>query len=206
MVESDVVEGLLEIPANQLIINECLLWQEMQVLLEGLTNEVLPEATEERLLRRLSLEEGEHAPGDADNREVLLVFKVLIGGELHDLTNCIQVLIIFVAFLRVTWDVHAVEVCKFALQNICRLRVVNRYHTCTASLQEVGMGSLKEALVGELVVIVPNVGQRLCEHSDDGLVRLCTRVVTNILKNRLALVTAQMLGALALYHWKRQAS
>ena len=41
MVESDLVEGLLEVPTQQLVINECLFRQEMQVLLEWFSDEVL---------------------------------------------------------------------------------------------------------------------------------------------------------------------
>ena len=41
MVESDFIEGLFQVPPEQLIIDERFFWKEMQVLLEWLSDQVL---------------------------------------------------------------------------------------------------------------------------------------------------------------------
>ena len=41
MVEGDFIESLLEVPSEQFVVNERLLGQEMQVLLEWLTDKVV---------------------------------------------------------------------------------------------------------------------------------------------------------------------
>ena len=62
MVEGDFIESLLEVPSEQFVVNERLLGQEMQVLLEWLSDEVLTQWLEETLLRSLALHEREHSP------------------------------------------------------------------------------------------------------------------------------------------------
>ena len=107
MVESDLVEGLLEVPPQQLVINERLLRQEMQVLLERFSDEVLAQRLEETHLRGLALEECEHAPGDTDNREVLVILTVMLGRPLQDLMHLGQVLPVFEALFSVPGDVDS---------------------------------------------------------------------------------------------------
>lgn len=41
VIESDLVKCLFQLPAKHFIVNKCLFRQEMQVLLEGLTDELL---------------------------------------------------------------------------------------------------------------------------------------------------------------------
>ena len=47
MVERDLVESLLQFPSQKFIVNKCLFGQEMQVLLEWLSDEVLTQVLEE---------------------------------------------------------------------------------------------------------------------------------------------------------------
>ena len=54
--ESDLVEGLLEVPTEQLVVDECLLGQQVQVLLERFTDEMVAKATEDRKLGGLTAE------------------------------------------------------------------------------------------------------------------------------------------------------
>ena len=83
MVERDFIERLLKVPPDQLIVHEGLSRQEIEVLLQALADEVALEAAEEfrSALLELALEEGEHAPGDGDEREVLLFLEVLLADE-----------------------------------------------------------------------------------------------------------------------------
>ena len=51
----------------------------MQVLLEGLSDEVLTQRLEEAHLRGLALKESKHAPRNADDREMLVILSVVLG-------------------------------------------------------------------------------------------------------------------------------
>ena len=116
MVESDLVEGLLEVPSQQLVINERLLRQEMQVLLEWFSYEVLAQRLEYTHLRGLGLEEGEHAPGDTDNREVLVFITVMLSRPLQDLMHLGQVLPVFEALFSVSGDVDSRDAREFSME------------------------------------------------------------------------------------------
>ena len=78
MVESDFIESFFEVPAHKLIIDECFFRQEMQVLLERLSNEVWAERLEQAILGGLALEKSEHAPGDTHDWEMFVVFTVVL--------------------------------------------------------------------------------------------------------------------------------
>lgn len=79
----------------------------MQVLLEGLSDEVLTQRLEEAHLRGLALEEGEHAPRNADDREVLVILSVVLGCPFKDAVHLSQVLVVFKALFSVAWNVNA---------------------------------------------------------------------------------------------------
>ena len=57
VIESDLVKCLFQLPTKHLIVNKCLTWQEMQVLLEGLADELLWQVLEEGQLRGLAAQE-----------------------------------------------------------------------------------------------------------------------------------------------------
>ena len=79
----------------------------MQVLLEGLGNEVLTQRLEEAHLRGLALEEREHAPRNADDWEVLVILSVVLGCPFKDAMNLSQVLVVFKALFSIAWNVNA---------------------------------------------------------------------------------------------------
>lgn len=78
MVESDFIESFLEVPAQKLVIDERFLGQEMQVLLERLSDKVWAERLEQAILGGLALEKGKHAPRDANDWEMFVVFTVVL--------------------------------------------------------------------------------------------------------------------------------
>ena len=190
--KADFVEGLLEVPPVHLVVHEALLGQEMQVLLERLADQVALQTAEDGPLGSLALQKCQHAPGDAHHGEVLLRVEVLLRGELQDVLNCRQVLVILVALLGVARDVDAVQTRQLSQQVLARLGEVHGHYAGAASLEEVGMGRLEEALEGQLDVRVPLVWQRLREDSKNGLVGLGAQVVPSVLEHRRALVAAQM--------------
>jgi type III secretory pathway component EscS len=106
----------------------------MQVLLERLAYKVALETSEERLLGGLASKHGEHAPGDTYHGVVLVVIQVLVRAERQDAPHGIQVLIVFVAILRVTWDIHAVNVAKFTSEICNTLSIVNWDNSGASSL------------------------------------------------------------------------
>ena len=97
MIESDFIKSLLQVPTQELVINERFLWQEMQVLLEGLADKVLAQRLEQAFLGGLTLEEGQHAPRDTHDWEVCLFLLVMLRCPLHDSVHLGQVLLIFKA-------------------------------------------------------------------------------------------------------------
>lgn len=107
VIESDLVKCLFQLPTKHLIVNKCLARQEMQVLLEGLADELLWQVLEEGQLRGLAAQEGEHAPRDAHDWEVSVIFPVVLRRPLHDAMHLGQVLVILIAQLGVTGDVDA---------------------------------------------------------------------------------------------------
>lgn len=199
VVEGDLVQGFLEVVANKLIVSERFLWQEIQVLLERLTDQVALKTLEESLLGGLGSEHGEHSPGDADDWEVGLILQVVVASPLDRTPNCLQVLLIFVALFCITWDVETVDVLELLLEGLLVESVVDRDDTGAGSLQEIGVRALKEALEGETEVVVPLFGERLREDTEDGLVGLGSDVVARIEKDRLALVAAKMVCSVTLY-------
>ena len=115
MVERDLVKGLLEFETDHFVVEECLLWQEMQVLLKRLSNQMVLKATKEGKLCGLGFQHGEHTPGDSHDWEVRIVLEVVVAGPAHNPSNTRQVLLVFVALLSITWDVNTVEACKLQL-------------------------------------------------------------------------------------------
>ena len=79
----------------------------MQVLLKGLGDKVLAQGLEEAHLGGLALEESEHAPRNADNREVLVILSVVLGCPFQDAMHLSQVLVVFKALFSVAWNVNA---------------------------------------------------------------------------------------------------
>lgn len=55
VIEADLVESLLQVPSQKFIVNKCLPWKEMQVLLKCLTDEMLTNVFEKGGLRGLAL-------------------------------------------------------------------------------------------------------------------------------------------------------
>ena len=192
MIEGDLIEGFLELETTQTIVDKGLFRQEMQVLLERFPDEFAFEASEEGLLGGLALEHGEHAPGDTHDGEVLIVVQVLVRAECQNAPNRLQVLIIFVAILAITRDIHAINVSQFTHQLSVCLHIVDWHDASSTCLQEIGMRSLKEAFVGELEVVVPLGGERLGEHSDDRLICLGSHMVAPVFEHGFALMAAQV--------------
>ena len=176
--ESDFVKGLLQVPTIVLVIHERLTGQQVQVLLEGLSDKLALESLEEAHLCGLGLEQGKHAPGDTDDWEVLRLIQVVLTGPHHDLTHFRNVLLVFEALLGVAWNVDTIEIGEFFLQLLLRLHVVNRDDACASCLEEVGVRGLEEALVLRWELAFPLLGEWLCKHTEDGLVGLGTHVVT----------------------------
>jgi len=78
VIERNFVQCLLQFPSKKFIVNKCLLWQQVQVLLECLPDEMLLQVLEEGVLRGLAAQEGEHAPGDTNDWEVAIVLPVVL--------------------------------------------------------------------------------------------------------------------------------
>ena len=198
VVEADLVQLLLQLETAQLVENERFLWQQVEVLLEGLTDEVALQALEERALRRLRLQHREHAPGDAHHREVLRLVQVVFAGPLQDHAHLVDVLLIFVALLRVAWDVDAVDAVEFLDEAPLVEGVVDGDDSGARSLQEVRVRRLKEALVvAERQRAAPLVRQRLGQHAEDWLVGPGAHVMAGVRQHCLAPVTAKVVSSVA---------
>lgn len=107
MIESDLIESLLKVPSQEFIVYKCLLGQEMQVLLKWLTNELVAQLLEERILCRLTLQEGEHTPRNSYNREVLVILTVVLRRPLQDAVHLSQVLLVSETLLCVSWNIDS---------------------------------------------------------------------------------------------------
>ena len=114
MEESHEVEGLLEFSAAHLIVNECLLRQQVQVLLEGLCHKVALQSSEDAYLSHRALQERQHAPGDANDGEMVRFVQVVSGGPSEDLPHRARELLIFVSVLGVSGDVKTIQVLKLS--------------------------------------------------------------------------------------------
>ena len=141
MVESDIVKSLFEVPADQFIIDESFPRQEIEILLEALTNKVALKASEELSLAllQLALKQGEHAPRYSSEWVVLVIFKVLVRCECHDGLDHIQVLLVLKALLGITRNVDATETVKLLQKFLFTHSVIDRNNTSTASLEEISM-------------------------------------------------------------------
>ena len=80
MVESHLVKGLLKLHSVNLVVDECLLRCQEQILLQWLAHHFLWHALEQAHLGCLRLQEGQHAPGDTHDWEVLGVVQVVLAG------------------------------------------------------------------------------------------------------------------------------
>ena len=149
MVESDLVQGLFEFPAAQLIVDEGLFGQEMQVHLKRLSDKVATEILEDRWLSRLAAKKRKHTPWNTDNREMFIILQVVVAGPLKNAAHLCQVLIILEAKLSITGDIDAVDATKFLLQRFLIQGVVNWYDASTSSLQEIDMRCFNETRVVE---------------------------------------------------------
>ena len=116
VVERDLVEGLLEVPAEQFVVDERLLGQEMQVLLQRLANEVVLQIREEALLIGLAAQEGHHAPADTNDGEMRLRLAVVLAGPVKDVLHLRQVSFVDVALLCVARNVYTVDASKFLFE------------------------------------------------------------------------------------------
>lgn len=95
VVERHLVELLLELKAEQLVVDHRLLRQEMQVLLEGGSDELLSQRLQESInIVELRSEHGEHAPGNSDDGEVVLrlLTSVVLSCPVQNIVHCLQVL------------------------------------------------------------------------------------------------------------------
>jgi len=109
VVEGDFIEGLLKLKTDHLVVGEGFLWQEEQVLLQRLTNQVAFNFFEKGFLGGLRAEHGKHSPGNANNGEVGVLLQVVVTRPLHNSSHGLQVLLILVALFAISWDVETVD-------------------------------------------------------------------------------------------------
>lgn len=180
MVESDLVESFFEVKAVELIVHVRFFWQEMQVHLKSFANQMVIKIGENRSLGILTTKHSEHAVGDADNREMLVILQVVRASPFKDATYLSQVLLIFNAILGVSWDINTIDTGKLFLKSFLVQGEVNGDNTGSCRLQEINMGTLKETGIGKLEVVSPLIRDGLCEHTEDWLIVLGAHVVTCI--------------------------
>lgn len=198
VVKGDVVESLLKLETDHLVVSESFLWQEIQVLLKSLSDQVALDSLEEGFLSGLGAEHGKHSPGDANDGEVGILLHVVVTRPLHDSLYRLQVLLILVALFAITWDVETVDALKFLDESLWVGVEVDRNDAGASRLKEISMGALKETLKALVEVSVPGIGKGLRQHSENGLVRLGSHVVTGVQHDGFAFMAAEVMGSVAL--------
>ena len=63
-----------------------------------------------------------------------LLLKIMFTDPVHYATHLCQVLIVFVRFFCISWDVNTIEACKFCLEGLRVGCVVDRDDTGASSL------------------------------------------------------------------------
>ena len=185
---------------QDLVIQESLSWNKIEILLERLTNLVGPQLHKEVIIVGLAVHHGQHAVGDSHDGEVLvgLVLVVVLASPLHDHLDRSHPVLVMVATPQVAWDVEAIQAVELGDQGSWVHPVVDWHNTRTCSHEVVGMTGLKEGACTKLDFSPPLTGDWLSEHSEDRLVCAGACVMTRVVDDWLALVTTDMVQAVAI--------
>ena len=116
MVEGHLVKSAFELHSVNLVVDECLLRCQEQILLQWLAHHSFRNALEQAHLGCLRLQQSKHAPGDTHDWEMLGIVQVVLAGPQKDASHGLHVVFILKAFLCVTWDVDAIEVAQLFKQ------------------------------------------------------------------------------------------
>ena len=170
----------------------------MQVLLEGLSDEVLTQRLEEAHLRGLALKESKHAPRNADDREMLVILSVVLGWPFQDVVHLSQVLAVFKALFSVAWNINSWDALELSLQHGLVHAIVNGHDSSPSSLQEICVWRLKETVVCRWLVD-PVFWQRLRQNTNDRLIGLRADMMSLVSQDWLAQVAAQVVQPVAIY-------